>query len=105
MPSKKTTKSFDAVKDSGAREDFSTGSKRGESIVNPLVWRCQQYEAEIERLQKACERYGQASIQSHSGHWDPTGRWGAGCPECNRAAQLRSEAEAFLKEEDTHEIA
>jgi len=28
MPSKKTTKSFDAVKDSGAREDFSTGSKR-----------------------------------------------------------------------------
>ena len=61
--------------------------------------------AEIERLKKACELYRQASIQSHSGHWDPTGKWGAGCPECNRASQLRSEAEAALKEEDTHEMA
>ena len=64
-----------------------------------------QQKDEIERLKKACELYRQASIQSHSGHWDPTGKWGAGCPECNRASQLRSEAEAFLKEEDTHEMA
>ena len=72
--------------------------------------------AEIERLKKACELYRQASIQSHRGHvrprhpelqgdWDPTGKWGAGCPECDRASQLRSEAEAALKEEDTHEMA
>ena len=112
----------------------------GESIVNPLVRRCQEYEeeierlkkdrsrseneldrlrewvaavedgydkqkAEIERLKKACELYRQASIQSHKGHWGPTRKWGAGCPECDRAAQLRSEAEAALKEEDTHEMA
>ena len=67
-------------------------------------------DTEIERLKKACELYRQASIQSHRGHvqprhpelqgdWDPTGKWGAGCPECNRASQLRSEAEAALKEE------
>ena len=62
-------------------------------------------DTEIERLKKACELYRQASIQSHTGHWDPTGRWGAGCPECDRASQLRSEAEAALKEEDTHEMA
>jgi len=62
-------------------------------------------DTEIERLKKACELYRQASIQSHSGHWDPTGKWGAGCPECDRASQLRSEAEAALKEEDTHEMA
>ncbi len=58
-----------------------------------------QQAAEIERLKKACELYRQASIQSHSGHWDPTRRVGAGCPECDRASQLRSEAEAFLKGE------
>ena len=112
----------------------------GESIVNPLVRRCQEYEeeierlkkdrsrseneldrlrewvaavedgydkqkAEIERLKKACELYRQASIQSLKGLWGPTRKWGAGCPECDRAAQLRSEAEAALKEEDTHEMA
>ena len=59
----------------------------------------EQLQNENRRLKKACELYRQASIQSHSGHWDPTGKWGAGCPECNRASQLRSEAEAALKEE------
>jgi hypothetical protein len=70
----------------------------------------EQLQNENRRLKKACELYRQASIQSHRGHvqprhpelqgdWDPTGKWGAGCPECDRASQLRSEAEAFLKGE------
>lgn len=70
----------------------------------------EQLQNENRRTKKACELYRQASIQSHRGHvrprhpelqgdWDPTGKWGAGCPECDRASQLRSEAEAFLKGE------
>jgi hypothetical protein len=30
-----------------------------------------------------------ATMQSHNGHWDPTMRSGAGCPECIRSRKER----------------
>lgn len=50
----------------------------------------------IDLLEKACFLYKNASYQNHSGHWDPTGRSGGGCPECMRAALLRSEADTLF---------
>lgn len=52
----------------------------------------------IDLLEKACSLYKSASYQSHSGHWDPTGRSGGGCPECIRARTLRDEADALVLE-------
>ena len=106
----------DAVVDWRTKVTGTAGSGCPIDAVVILAARLRRGEAEIERLKKACELYRQASIQSHRGHvrprhpelqgdWDPTGKWGAGCPECDRASQLRSEAEAALKEEDTHEMA
>ena len=50
----------------------------------------------IDLLKKACSLYKSASYQNHSGHWDPTGRSGGGCPECMRAMTLRSDADALV---------
>jgi hypothetical protein len=61
--------------------------------------------AEIERLKIRCEAYEnayriayQATYQSHSGHWDATGQHGAGCPQCIRAREARSECDAALRD-------
>lgn len=50
----------------------------------------------IDLLKKACSLYKNASYQNHSGHWDPTGRSGGGCPECMRAMTLRDEADILV---------
>lgn len=50
----------------------------------------------IDLLEKACFLYKNASYQNHSGHWDPTGRSGGGCPECMRAMTLRDEADILV---------
>ena len=50
----------------------------------------------IDLLTQACTLYKSASFQRHSGHWDPTGRSGGGCPECMRAMTLRDEADALV---------
>lgn len=50
----------------------------------------------IDLLKKACSLYKNASYQNHSGHWDPTGRSGGGCPECRRARILRDEADILV---------
>lgn len=50
----------------------------------------------IDLLEKACFLYKNASYQNHSGHWDPTGRLGGGCPECKRARILRDEADILV---------
>lgn len=50
----------------------------------------------IDLLTQACTLYKSASFQRHSGHWDPTGRSGGGCPECRRARILRDEADILV---------
>lgn len=47
-------------------------------------------------LEDACKLYRKASIQSHTGHWDRTGRYGEGCEECINAKRLREEADLML---------
>lgn len=38
-----------------------------------------QLKNEIDLLKKACRLYEEASYQSHSGHFDDTGKGGVGC--------------------------
>jgi len=49
-------------------------------------------------LRRACELYKAASLQDHSGHFDPTGQSGLGCPECMDARKLRREADALMEQ-------
>jgi len=51
----------------------------------------------ISKFMKVIEILRDASIQSHSGHWDPQGTYGANCPECRRAHKLRNSANEILK--------
>ena len=53
-------------------------------------------QGERERLFQVIELYRSASYQSHSGHFDPTGGSGSGCPACLRAIELRADARAIL---------
>lgn len=53
-------------------------------------------EAQVERLRQACDIYRNASFQSHSGHWDSQQTHGRNCPECNRADELRRQADEVL---------
>ena len=50
----------------------------------------------IKQLLKACRLYKRASVQGHYGHWDSMGTFGANCPECIRARELREKANAIL---------
>lgn len=50
----------------------------------------------IAELEAACKLYREASIQSHSGHWDREMTHGLNCPVCQRARELRKEADAIL---------
>lgn len=52
----------------------------------------------IEKLREVNKLLYQASLQSHSGHWDYSGEHGAGCNECIRAEELRKKAKKLLDE-------
>jgi hypothetical protein len=41
-----------------------------------------ELELECERLLEALKIMRESTYQSHSGHWDSTQQYGAGCPEC-----------------------
>lgn len=53
---------------------------------------------QAEALRLACTLYREASIQSHSRHWDNTMQGGLGCPECIQARELREKADKLLEE-------
>jgi hypothetical protein len=47
----------------------------------------------LKGLTEAFHVMRRATMQGHTAHWDPTGSYGAGCPECKRASDLREKAE------------
>lgn len=64
----------------------------------------QHLEAEVARktemaaeIAKAAVIYRDASIQSHSSHFDSTQQGGKGCPECIRANKMREQADEIMK--------
>lgn len=52
--------------------------------------------AEVSAYRRAYEIAREATLQSHSGHWDPTGGSGSGCSECQRARNARAECDEIL---------
>jgi hypothetical protein len=47
--------------------------------------RLEKLERQRDRLLEALKIMRESTYQSHSGHWDSTQQYGAGCPECIRA--------------------
>jgi hypothetical protein len=73
--------------------------------LQELHSREQQMREDVERLtirneifEAAYNRAYKGTYQSHTGHWDKTGKGGAGCPECRRATEAREDCQKIISD-------